>query len=301
MTIPANLTMVQRCEEIRALLAFERPENPETNEIEWQSFLHRRHGLYTKFPYESDDDDDDDDEDEDEDAKTQERHSYSISDAKPQRNSFLRLTETLSNSSSQIKPAQVTHSSTRCSEDPETISTRLGIILVQSSRSINTLQSCFNSELALLTSRYAGLAFVKDGGKVPLLVETHELIGDTLSLCAFFLALPNLECAGMEFAELLKNAFWLSHSTSSSPLLQLFALRLLSLALYLFHPLGLPSTSIYTSAMPAPDSILNSCYHVDLYEKAARIFGDVGISEVAERYAGVARWGRLCVEGEGGI
>ena len=296
-------------------------ENPETNEIEWQSFLHRRHGLYTKFPYESDDDDDD--EDEDEDAKTQERHSYSISDAKPQRNSFLRLTETLSNSSSQIKPAQVTHSSTRCSEDPETINTRLGIILVQSSRSINTLQSCFNSELALLTSRYAGLASVKDGGKVPLLVETHELIGDTLSLCAFFLALPNLECAGMEFAELLKNAFWyvsfslsypppkthkliltpprLSHSTSSSPLLQLFALRLLSLALYLFHPLGLPSASISTSAMPAPDSILNSCYHVDFYEKAARIFGDVGISEVAERYAGVARWGRLCVEGEGGI
>ncbi|TGO69378.1 hypothetical protein BELL_0776g00010 [Botrytis elliptica] len=69
MTIPANSTMVQRCEEIHALLAFEKPENPETNEIEWQSFLHKRHELYTKFSYDSDDED----EDEDDDAKTQKR------------------------------------------------------------------------------------------------------------------------------------------------------------------------------------------------------------------------------------
>ncbi|TGO13233.1 hypothetical protein BTUL_0073g00010 [Botrytis tulipae] len=82
MTIPANPTMVQRCEEIPALLAFGRPENPETNEIEWQSFLHKRHDLYTKFPYDSDD------EDEYDDAKTQKRQSYSNSDTKTEKNSF---------------------------------------------------------------------------------------------------------------------------------------------------------------------------------------------------------------------
>ncbi|TEY37810.1 hypothetical protein BOTCAL_0505g00010 [Botryotinia calthae] len=269
MTIPANSTMVQRCEEIRALLAFERPDDPETNEIEWQSFLHKRHDSYTKFPYDSDD------EDEDEDAKSQERQSYSMSD-----------------STSHIKPAKVTHSS----EDPETINTRLHTILMQSSHSINTLQSCFNSELALLTSRYAGLAFVRNGGKIPLLVETHELIGDTLSLCAFFLAFPKLQSGGMEFAELLKNAFRLSHTITSSSLLQLFSLRFLSLTLHLFHPLGIPSSSTDTHilAMYASDSILNS-YYIDLYEKEARIFGDVGMREV------VARWGWLCVGGEAGI
>ncbi|THV43913.1 hypothetical protein BGAL_0817g00020 [Botrytis galanthina] len=170
MTIP-NPTMVQRCEEIRALLAFERPENPETNEIEWQSFLHRRHDFYTKFPYDSDD------EDEDDDTKTQKRQLYSNSDTNPEKNSFLRLTEALPAPVPQAKPIKITHLS---SEDPETetetINTRLHTTLTQPSLPIHTLQSSFNSELALLTSRYAEFSLHssqrKRGEKVPLLVDT---------------------------------------------------------------------------------------------------------------------------------
>ncbi|KAF7927381.1 uncharacterized protein EAE97_010056 [Botrytis byssoidea] len=298
MTIPANSTMMQRCEEIRALLAFERPENPETNEIEWQSFLHRRHDLYTKFPYDSDDEDEDD-------AKTQKRQLYSNSDTKPEKNSFLRLTEALPVPSPQAKPIKLTPLSF---EDPETeketINTRLRTTLTQSSLPNHTLQSSFNTELALLTSRYAEFSLHSsqrnNGENFPLLVDTYELIGDTLSLCAFFLTFPILECEGMEFAEVLKNGFWLSHTTPSSPLLQLFSLRLLSLTLHLFHPMGLPGPG--TPATPAPDSILHSWWHIDLYEKAASVFEDAGMSEVAERYGVCARWGWLCVGGdEGGI
>ncbi|KAF5877716.1 uncharacterized protein Bfra_002084 [Botrytis fragariae] len=224
MTIPADLNMVQRCEEIRALLAFERPENPETNEIEWQSFLHKRHDSYTKFPYDSDD--------EDEDAKTQERQSYSNSDAKPEKNSFLRLTEALPAlpAPPQAKPVKKINSSSEDTDaETETINTRLHTTLTQSSLPIHTLQSCFNSELTLLTSRYSEFsssnpnsAQRKNGEKVPLNShgDTYELIGDTLSLCAFFLTFPNLESDGMEFAELLKNGFWFAvphHNLFSPP------------------------------------------------------------------------------------
>ncbi|TGO45315.1 hypothetical protein BCON_0403g00090 [Botryotinia convoluta] len=204
--------MVQRCEEIRALLAFERPANPETNEIEWQSFLHKRHNVYTKFPYDSDD--------EDEDAKTQKRQSYFNSNTKPESNSFLRLTEALPSSQVKPKTAKMAHLSSEDTET-ETINTRLHTTLMQSSLPIDTLQSCFNSELALLTSQYSGLSSNssrrKNGGKVPLHVDTHELIGDTLSLCAFFLTFPKLECQGMEFAEVLKNAFWFVSLPLSHP------------------------------------------------------------------------------------
>lgn len=64
--------------------------------------------------------------------------------------------------------------------------------------------------------------------------------------------------------------------------------------------MGLPGPG--TPVTPAPDSILHSCWHIDLYEKAGRVFEDAGMWEVAERYRECARWGWLCVGGdEGGI
>ncbi|TGO60889.1 hypothetical protein BOTNAR_0138g00160 [Botryotinia narcissicola] len=229
MTIPVNSSMMQRCEEIRALLAFERP----------------CHDLYTKFPYDSGDEDEDD-------AKTQKRQLYSNSDTKPEKNSFLRLTEALPVPSPQAKPIKITHLSSGDPEtEKETINTRLHTTLTQSSLPIHTFQSSFNSELSLLTSRYAGCSLHSarrnNGENFPLLVDTYELIGDTLSLCAFFLTFPNLECEGMEFAEVLKNGFWcaLPHHFLLSPAPTLFS------ASPFPHAPPLPSHGITGSRDPA--------------------------------------------------
>ncbi|TGO21508.1 hypothetical protein BPAE_0216g00200 [Botrytis paeoniae] len=266
MTIPENLTMVQRCEEIRALLAFERPENPETNEIEWQSFLRKRHDLYTKFPYDSDD--------EDEDAKTQKRQSYSSSDAKPESNSFLRLTEALPAPSpqTQIKTAKKAHSFSEDTET-ETINTRLHTTLMQSSHSIHTLQSCFNSELALLTSRYSGFSSLnslrgKNGEKLPLHVDTYEIIGDTLSLCAFFLSFPKLESQGMEFAEVLKNGFWFVFLSPIPP--SHLKTNPLPQALPHHRLLSPPSTLLSSSALPHSPSFSSDGVTWDTGNASAR-------------------------------